>query len=1490
MQIKNERNKSCPGATTNITNEYAMKLTTSPLALLALLFSLGRVLASDSLPLRFLLTSITVEETHSVARLQVLRADDADHPITVDFLTEPASATPAADYTPVAGTLTFSPGEHFKLIEVPILNDGSTESPEKFRVVLTNATALGISQTFGVATITIRDNDPGFGFETSTYRPGENQNEVVLNVRRGSDLPETITVDYAVEPDTATAGIDYQPVSGTLSFGPNDPIQAIRVPILQDSLKEAVESFRVILSNPSAGASVGLPSTATVWLSDNDPGFSFDGSSYTVSESQGEAVLYVYRGTDAPDELSVDYATEPISASAGLDYTPVSGTLTFTAGQSGMIRVPILNDGLKEGVETFRVRLSNPSAGVQLWTPSVATVRIESNDSGFGFLGGSNYSVSEDGRVILSVDRGNDISTETSVEYATEPVSATPDVDYTAVSGRLVFTPNTYSLTIEIPLLNDRLPEATESFRVLLRNPSPGTSLGAPSVATVRIPGNDQGFYVGSSYSVGEVDREVYISVYRGTDPEGEASVDYSVEPDSATAGVDYTSVSGTLTFIDKEIYKTIRIPILDDAVQETVETFRVILSNPSPGSFLGSPAVATVRIMDTDGFHFGSSTYAVIESDSAAVLPVYRNSTDTTSAASVDYTVEPNTASPDLDYTPVGGTLLFAAGEYSKTISVPILNDTISEGSESFTVVLNSPMAGDWPPTRIRVTIQDNDFGFFFDCAPGAPYCGNPPEHAEAAKIDVVIRGDFQFSNPVSVDFTTEAGTATPNVDFLATSGTLTFAPGETRKTISIPLLNDGLLEANESFRVALQNPVGLTQASALPRFTFNIQDNEHGYSIESNTEDGRLVLPRISGDVLINVRREADLNYTTSVDFRTSEFGEQGTTAYPGIHFAAAAGTLTFAPGETNKTITLRLLGARRVRVVEQFLINLSNPTDGLPINATRWIEIRPDERNLLQVDAGFDPEVRYARGTDLQVLPDGRVVMATPLPYLTGEDGFAIVRLLRDGTLDPSFAPASTSGMQLLALQTNAQVLVAGQPGLTVNGTTPGPLARLEGNGALDSTFLAQLPNISATVTALAAQADGRILVAADDNTLVRLDPNGSLDRSFQPITNVAIRRIVVDKDGQALILGDFATVRNKPRPGMARLLADGSLDASFLAEWPLGSVYRFEPEAEGTCLITYYDDKLGLQLARLTKDGRLDPTFRADARLGSIDQSFFPAPDRKVLISEITSSRGARFDAAMVSRLNADGSLDESFGAGTYTVTFVPSGTWDPSTYSITVEPGGDLLLKGDIGSVNGMPGAGLGRLLINGGSPPVSIDPASTLVLETNGFVNVTLVRSGNTSSAYTINWATDGGAALPGVDFLEASGTVTFASGESDHTISLQLLDNQKLDGERTVRLRLTTPDGTVLPSVTFVISNDDLGFVPGLSYAFPHGRFLMNITGNRARGNVLIQRSTDPRYWEDWMMPGSQTQIIDNDYLVQDGPRMFYRLVGYIDFPTKIQ
>jgi hypothetical protein len=165
------------------------------------------------------------------------------------------------------------------------------------------------------------------------------------------------------------------------------------IPITNDSIKETTETFGLALSNPT-GAALGAISAATVSIMDDDamPVFRLDSSSYSVGEGDGSLDVTVVRDTDPnlpgtvdPNATSsVDWLTSDGTAGAS-DYTgaPASpdNTLAFDPGDtSETVSIPVLEDSLVEGDETFGVALANPLAAA-LGSPSSATVTIHDNDS-----------------------------------------------------------------------------------------------------------------------------------------------------------------------------------------------------------------------------------------------------------------------------------------------------------------------------------------------------------------------------------------------------------------------------------------------------------------------------------------------------------------------------------------------------------------------------------------------------------------------------------------------------------------------------------------------------------------------------------------------------------------------------------------------------------------------------------------------------------------------------------------------------------------------------------------------------------------------------------------------------------------------------------------------------------------------------------------------------------------------------------------------------
>lgn len=167
-------------------------------------------------------------------------------------------------------------------------------------------------------------------------------------------------------------------------------------------------------------------------------------------------------------------------------------------------------------------------------------------------------------------------------------------------------------------------------------------------------------------------------------------TVDYDTSNGSATAGSDYTSTSGTLTFLASDTEENFSVPISGDTDAEGNETFTVTLSSPSPGLAVGPPGTGTIT---NDDPSFSINDVTVTEGDAGFANASFTVSLSPASGApqSVDYTTQVGSAvSPD-DYTLTSGTLNFLASETSMPVDVPIAGELLEEADETFTVVLSN-------------------------------------------------------------------------------------------------------------------------------------------------------------------------------------------------------------------------------------------------------------------------------------------------------------------------------------------------------------------------------------------------------------------------------------------------------------------------------------------------------------------------------------------------------------------------------------------------------------------------------------------------------------------------------------------------------------------------------------------------------------------------------------------------------------------------------
>lgn len=209
-----------------------------------------------------------------------------------------------------------------------------------------------------------------------------------------------------------------------------------------------------------------------------------------ASVTEGGTLAFpVTLSASSASAVTVQFATANGTASAGSDYTAVSGTLTIPAGQTGgTINVVTIDDTLVESSETLTVTLSAPS-GATLGT-ATGTGTIIDNDTAPANLAIGNASATEGGNLVFTVTRTGNTASAVSVNYASASGTATSGSDFTATSGTLSFAANQTTATITVPTIDDTLVESTETMSMTLSGASSGATITA-ATGTGSIIDND---------------------------------------------------------------------------------------------------------------------------------------------------------------------------------------------------------------------------------------------------------------------------------------------------------------------------------------------------------------------------------------------------------------------------------------------------------------------------------------------------------------------------------------------------------------------------------------------------------------------------------------------------------------------------------------------------------------------------------------------------------------------------------------------------------------------------------------------------------------------------------------------------------------------------------------------------------------------------------------------------------------------------------------
>jgi hypothetical protein len=232
---------------------------------------------------------------------------------------------------------------------------------------------------------------------------------------------------------------------------------------------------------------------------------------------------------------------------------------------------------------------------------------------------------------------------------------------------------------------------------------------------------------------------------------------------------------------------------------------------------------------------------------------------------------------------------------------------------------------------------------------------------------VSVTVTRSGDISNSTSVDYATADGTATAGLDYTATSGTLSFASGESSKNISIPAINDNIFEGTESFSISLRNPAGSNANLFAPdSATVTILDNDSPPRISGTNIT--VTEPRPGDSFIINVPVTLS---NPSVQTVTVNFGTADGTATAGSDYVGRTGTVTFGPGSTTQTIVITLNGDTAPEPNEGFHLNLVGITNGILVDAQATATVFDDDGEVGSLGGasagGTNPAGRWRSGPE-------------------------------------------------------------------------------------------------------------------------------------------------------------------------------------------------------------------------------------------------------------------------------------------------------------------------------------------------------------------------------------------------------------------------------------------------------------------------------------------------------------------------------------------
>jgi hypothetical protein len=1303
--------------------------------------------------------------------------------VTVDFATADGTATAGSDYQSNNGTLTFAPGQTTQTINVAVIGDTTDEAAETFFVNLTNATNGFILDNQGQGTINDNDAAPTISINDTSVTEGDSgTTNATFNVTLSAVSGQQVTVNYATADSTATVGTDYQSTSGTLTFNPGQTTQTITVLVNGDTTFEQNETFFVNLTTPTNATILDNQGVGTITNDDAAPpvpAISINDVSVTEGNSGTKTLDFTVSLSMTPTAITtVDYATANGTATSGSDYQSASGTVTFNPGETSKpVSITINGDTLVEPDETFSVNLTNASANAII-NDNQGQGMITNDDTANIVIsqvygGGGNAGATYKNDFIEIFNRGTTTVDFSVSNYSVQYASAGANFGSTSASSKTNLTsgtiaPGQYFLIQEASggASGVALPMPDATGTIAMGNTSGKVALvaGTLPLPAFICPGDDGvAPFNPSDGTIADFIGYGSVVCYEGAAP--------APAPSNTTA--DFRKAGGCVD------------------TNDNAADFLVSATNPrntaSPLNDCSAGLKPDITINDV----------TVSESTANATFTVTL-STPSTLTVTVNYATADGTATAGSDYQATSGTLTFTPGQTTQTILVPFINDTTDEPSETFFVNLTNATNGTILDNQGQGTITDNDNPPTLSINDVSVAEGN--SGTTAADFTVTLSAASAFT--VTVNYATADNSATAASDYQSASGTLTFTPGETTKTITVLVNGDTTFEQNETFFVDLSGASNASTLDAQGQGTITNDDAAPPTPALSITDVSMTEGNAGTTTVNFTVSLSPTSSGTVTVDYATAN-----SSAIAPSDYQSASGTLTFNPGDTTKTITVTINGDTLVEPDETFFVNLSNQSVNAIISDAQGVgTITNDDAAsvvISQVYGGGGNAGATYKNDFIEILNRGNTIVDI--------SGWSVQYRSATGTTGSwdvtNLCSSTVAGTCLL------------QPG---------------------QYYLVQEAAGTGGTTEITEDIAGTIVLAATGGKVALVNSRTNLGTTTCPIPSANVV--------------DFVGYGN----------AD-CFEGSAPAPTPTSTGTTADFRKSGGCLDTDQnatDFFVASPFPRNTASPLNDCSggLRPDITINDRTLSESTTPQNFTVTLSMTSTQTVTVD---YSTANGTATAGADYTAVNGTLTFAPGET----TKTINVPIINDALDELDETYFVNLSNAsnailidnqGQGTITDNDNTPTLSINDVSVTEGDSGTkTLDFTVTLSTASGQTVTVNYATADGTATAGTDYVAASGMLTFLPGDTTKTVSVTINGDTVVEPNETFLVNLTTPvNATITDGIgQGTITNDDV--TPSLS--------ITDVTANEGNAGTTAFTFTVT-------LSPSSTQTVTVDYATADG------------------